>query len=99
MSGGSYNYLSTKDADDVLNATDDLRFARDRLKGLGYADDASEKVAEILTAIADYRRDVNARLSEVEGVLHALEWWDSNDWGEDQFREALGAFRSRGEGR
>lgn len=91
MSGGSYNYLYSRELGDG-GTVDDLRRAQRRLKELGYADDAAESVAVVLRML----EDAEQKKATLDDVLQALEWWDSNDWSEDQFREALGKFRAAG---
>ncbi|MEV4127076.1 hypothetical protein [Nocardia sp. NPDC049707] len=90
MSGGSYNYLYSRDLIEV-GVQSDLEAARDRLAGLGYADDVAQKVQGILDAIAEVER----RRDEIADVLQALEWWDSNDFDEEGFREQLDLFQER----
>ncbi|MFF4026928.1 hypothetical protein ACFYY5_29170 [Nocardia elegans] len=92
MSGGSYNYLYSRELGDG-GTVEDLRCAQQRLKDLGYADDAAGSVAVVLRML----EDAEQKKAALEGVLHALEWWDSNDWSEDQFREALAKFRAAGD--
>ena len=94
MSGGSYNYLFERDLLEQ-GVTSDLEEARDRLAALGYADDAAQAAQQILDALAEAVR----RRDALADVLQALEWWDSNDYDEGQFRQALEAFRATGSDR
>src|SRR5438128_220991 len=90
MSGGSYNYLHSRDVVDG-GVLEDLRAAHERLTGLGYATDVAANVAGILRAA----EDLEHRKEAINEVLRALEWWDSNDYSENQFREALDDFRTQ----
>ncbi|GAB4582608.1 hypothetical protein [Nocardia sp. IFM 10818] len=90
MSGGKYDYIHSANLIE-FGAMDTLETVRDRLNGLVDAGDAAQEVQHILDALnaAVERRDALAE------VLRALEWWDSGDYDEGQFREALAKFRAR----
>jgi hypothetical protein len=93
MSGGSYNYLYIKDARELHDATNDLEAIRDRLAGLGYADDAAQAVTDILDSIREFEKTIDAKMVRLRDVLRSVEWWDSADSGEDAVRDALDQFR------
>lgn len=93
MSGGSYNYLFTKDPEELVSRRDDLEAMRNRLVELG-ATDVAAAVEEIAATITSYRHEVEWRMAKVADVLQAVEWLDSNDWGEDQMREAIAKYRA-----
>lgn len=94
MSGGSYNYLFQAEAGELFEfgRRDRLADMRDRLTGLGYPDVAA-RVAAIIAAMGDYERQVDALMSPVKDVMQAVEWLDSNDYEEDQVREAVVEYR------
>jgi len=93
VSGGSYNYLHAKDTRELFDAVNDLQAARDRIAGLGYANEAAQAVTELLDSIREFDQTTTDRMARIGGVLRALEWWDSNDTDEDGFRRALDALR------
>ena len=80
MSGGSHNYMSLRYPECSI---DDLDGMIARLRELGYADaaDASERV--LVCGPSDALRD----------VWHAVEWFDSCDWGLDSVERAIAAWR------
>jgi len=89
MSGGSYDYLCWKDADQLINSTDTIQEMADRLAGLGYAEHAAYETQQILLTIRQFRNRIEAMRDKLMPVWHAIEWWDSCDWGEDQVKEAI----------
>jgi hypothetical protein len=96
MSGGSYNYLGLicyDDLGELLAKEGDLRDMADRLAGLGYAEDAARETEELLTMLRQWKTRAEVRVRRLNDVWHAVEWWDSADWGEDRVREALAKYR------
>jgi hypothetical protein len=96
MSGGSFNYLCHKSADDLMayNGTADLEEMIADLEGLGYAEDAACALQEIQTIVNSQRARIDAKLKSLHGVMENLEWWRSCDRGEDQFKAALAEWRN-----
>lgn len=83
MSGGSFNYLcfadlSTGKSDSLTAMAAEL----DRYPGGQFA-------AEMTRSIATHAEDWQRRLYD---VWHAVEWWQSGDWGQESVTEALAAF-------
>ncbi len=95
MSGGSFNYLCFKDAEDLFggNGLSDLEHAARELADEG-AEDIAFIAQEILTIVRSQRHRVDARLKSIQPVLKELEWWRSCDSGEDQFHEAVAKWRA-----
>ena len=94
MSGGSYNYLYTAmDLEDLQARRHDLEDMATRLAGLGYAQDAARETEELLLLFRQWETRAAVRLKRLTDVWHAVEWWDSNDSGEDAVREALTKYR------
>ena len=96
MSGGSYDYLFTKDASDLIagyHVDEELRKMADRLAALGYAEDAARETEELICMIAQARVRIDVRAQRLRAVWKAVEWWDSGDNGEDGLQKALAAYR------
>jgi phosphoglycolate phosphatase-like HAD superfamily hydrolase len=95
VSGGSYEYLFVKDADEILgySAKTNLRAMADRLTEIGDADDAAGETEDIIAMIAQFERRVAVRLRRLSGVWRAVEWMDSNDSGIEEVRAALNEYR------
>lgn len=93
MSGGSYNYLFTKDAHDIMAYDGELSDMCDRLAGLGYADDVAREATELLLVTRQSRVRIESIQKRISDVFHAVEWWDSGDGGEDTLAKALARYR------
>lgn len=95
MSGGSYNYLCTKDAGDLVGyqGEGDLVHMAERLAGLGYAEDAAKDAYDLLAMVRTQRARIDAALKRLYEVFYAVEWWDSADRSEDDVKEALAKYR------
>jgi len=95
MSGGSYDYLFYKDPDELLNSLSTIQDMTDRLAGLGYADDAASETEYLLLTIRQFENRISTMKARLEDVWRAVEWWDSNDSGEDGVKKALDAYRNK----
>jgi hypothetical protein len=93
MSGGSYNYLFTKDVEDIFYQEEELQRMADRLAELGYASDAAAETMEVLLEMRRFMNRLQTRLRALSDVWHAVEWWDSGDGGEDGLKRALSEYR------
>jgi hypothetical protein len=93
MSGGSYDYLYAKDADELFNYQRQLNDMIDRLAGLGYAKDAAAETDELLLILRQTLVRVETRMQRLRDVWRAVEMWDSCDGGEDAVKEALSKYR------
>lgn len=98
MSGGSYDYLCVKEADDLFADASQLQRMADRLAGLGWAEDVAKDTYDLLAIITTQRTRVDAAMRRLRDVFHAVEWWDSMDWSEDQVRQALDTYRGERHG-
>lgn len=88
MSGGSYEYLAFKDASNIFDSDMQEQMERmaDDLAKLGYANEAAKATRDLLESIRDYEREMNDKLLSLHNVWHAMEWWQSGDWGEDAIK-------------
>jgi hypothetical protein len=91
MSGGSYDYLYSKEADDLLHRTDTIQEMADRLAELGYHGAAVES-NELLADVRRFRARIEARMKRLSPVWRAVEWLDSGDSGPEQVKSAVAAF-------
>jgi hypothetical protein len=86
MSGGSYNYLC--DAT-LLDREYDVRRMADRLQEMSHRHVAIAKAARKTQLLVYLMELVQEAGDDLHNVWHAVEWRDSNDWGDDQMVEAI----------
>lgn len=89
MSGGSYDYLYFH-APDLGGRRGQLEAMAERLEGLPYAAKAAAATRRILADLGD---------ESLADVWHAVEWWDSADYGEEQVRDAVSKYEASQESR
>jgi hypothetical protein len=88
MSGGSYNYLYCH-SDELTSHRGDLQDMAVRLEGLPWAAQAATATRRLMVMLDD----VAALARSLEGSWHAVEWWDSGDWGEESTRREVEAYQ------
>jgi len=94
MSGGSYDYLYSKDVEDLLHSQETIQNMADRLAGLGYASDAAKETEIILLTLRQFENRISAMKERLSDVWHSVEWWDSCDSGEESVKNALEKYRA-----
>ncbi|RKN35970.1 hypothetical protein [Streptomyces hoynatensis] len=83
MSGGSYDYLYAKDLVDLYGSVEEMA---QRLSQLAERDSPAARDTWTILGLMDAIRSMQGRL---EGVWHAVEWYDSCDYSRDQVDEAV----------
>lgn len=81
MSGGSYDYLCSKDASDLLGAnysSEIMEEMRNRLIELKMPDIANE-LTELEQVIIDAQKKVTLMMADLADILKEVEWYDSYD--------------------
>lgn len=91
MSGGSFDYMYSKDFDDI-NLGHLLR-ACDLFRENGWNDVATATKVIVLSYF-DKNFQYDETVDAIRKVWKALEWYDNNDWGFDALDEAVSEFRS-----
>lgn len=98
MSGGSFNYLCNQFEPEKLFEYDgELSRMAGLLTTLEHADAAGE-TEDVIAEIAAFRRRVTRRMNRLRDVWHAVEWWQSCDWGVDQVTDAVKTYRGLNDG-
>lgn len=89
MSGGSFNYLCRKDLSDLVGGTvgEEWDHMLDELDEI--CPKAAEEMRKIRQDTKTFREMHEDRWCNLQGLLHSIEWWRSNDYGEDQVDEAI----------
>lgn len=94
MSGGSWDYLYSKDIDELMNgsSTELLQDMADRLNSAGFED-----VAKDTQRLVEYIKSASIRIETLFEVLSpifkAVEWFDSGDWGEETLNNEVLKYR------
>ncbi len=92
MSGGSYDYLCfTEDAYGLAGRREALCRMHERLSGLPWGQVAADETARLLSALDRLDSLIRAS-SALREVWHAVEWWDSSDYSEEQARQITRAY-------
>lgn len=92
MSGGSFDYLCTKDYNDLCNQQAIISEMRDKLTEMGY-EDAARETESVNLIIDAFRVRMETRLKRLSNVWHAVEWYVSHDYGRDQVEKAIEKYR------
>ena len=93
MSGGSFEYLYMRDPGEVMNGYEgELASMREALVEAG-CEDAALATEQARLVLRHAYIQYEAARQALEGVWHAMEWWKSCDYGENQFREAVDKWR------
>ena len=77
------------------NRLEDLERMADELAKTGDAPDAAKETLELVMKIRQmnmYAEVISARLN---GVWHAMEWWQDGDYGEEQLKKAVIEYREQ----
>ena len=95
MSGGSWNYLYSKEIDELMNgsSTELLQDMVDRLNSAGFKD-----VAKDTQRLVEYIKSASIRIETLfetlSPVFKAVEWFDSGDWGEETLNNEILKYRN-----
>lgn len=94
MSGGSFNYLYCRDIDKLMNNTSDLEEMRDYLISYGYEDIAKD-TQRLIEYIKSAECVIGTLKDMLEPVFHAVEWYESGDYGKEKMIEVLEKYRRK----
>ena len=94
MSGGSYGYLCFKEPEELIGRAADIEMMAQRILDAGYPD-----VAGDMQRLAEYCKSARLRVAVLSdmlnSVMHAVEWYDSGDYGLDNFKKVLDEYRDK----
>lgn len=93
MSGGSYDYLCFRDEHDIFGHLGNLRDMADRLDGL--CPEAAAETRALFDGPRSLLAELQTRIGRLDELWKAVEWRDSNDWGDDQLANAVATFRAQ----
>jgi hypothetical protein len=103
MSGGSYNYVFSVDAEELFDSgrLNDLVEIRARLRmwhdqGAIQAWRSIATLDYIIGEVTASKAQVQSQLEPIRALLKAVEWHDSSDWGFDEVTPVISRYE-RGE--
>lgn len=88
MSGGSFEYLCFKDAQDLVHREDLLLAMADRLSVLGYGK-AAQDTRNLFSEMREFFGHCEQNLALLQPVWQAVEWQMSGDWGLGDVKAAV----------
>lgn len=94
MSGGSFDYLCYEETEDLFNRISDLEDMRESLIKYGYEDIAKD-TQRLIEYIKSAECVIGALKDMLEPVFHAVEWYESADYGKDTMIEILEKYRRK----
>ena len=94
MSGGSFNYLCYNDTEDLFNHIGDLEDMREALIKYGY-EDVAEDTQRLIEYIKSAKCTIGTLRKMLEPVFHAVEWYESGDYGKETMIEILEKYRKK----
>lgn len=95
MSGGSLNYLCYKQPEELFHYIDEMEKVETELIKQGAVDIAKD-VRRLIEYIKTAEIRIGVLSERLNGVFHAVEWWESGDIGDVSLAKALENYR-RGE--
>ena len=98
MSGGSFGYayqlFESFEFDNLIQIKSVEAFLREEGKI-----DAADEVHRMIVTMESMAQSINHLGTQMSPVLHAAEWWASNDYAEDQFDEQWELYKEKGVGK
>lgn len=94
MSGGSYGYLCYKETAELFGCSclENMEEMETALLRMGYKDIAQD-VRRLIEYIHSAENRIGVLHEQLADVFHAIEWYDSGDYGKDQMLKALESYR------
>lgn len=94
MSGGSFNYLCYKQIEDLFTNVDDLEDMQKALIKYGY-EDIAEDTQRLIEYIKSAKCTIGVLKDMLQPVFHAVEWYESADYGKETMIEVLEEYRRK----
>lgn len=91
MSGGSWEYMYGWETERFLARRADVQAMAERLATAGYSE-AARAMEEFYVTLNDAAVMIEAQKQKLRDLMHAVEWRDSNDYGEEQLKEVADRF-------
>lgn len=94
MSGGSFDYLCYCEADELHNRITDLESMKQSLICYGY-EDVAKDTQRLIEYIKSAQITIGTLRDMLEPVFHAVEWYESGDYGKERMIEELEKYRKK----
>lgn len=94
MSGGSFNYLCYKQIEDLFTSVDELEDMQKALIKYGY-EDIAEDTQRLIEYIKSAKCTIGVLKDMLQPVFHAVEWYESADYGKETMIEVLEEYRRK----
>ena len=78
MSGGSYDYLYSREPEELIYKIEDMKKMRDRLIEFGF-NDCAEWTQRIINQVEKFDIVLRTMKDEIEDIWRDIEWIDSGD--------------------
>lgn len=88
MSGGSYNYLCSRDPEELVHCEEAIEEMVNRLKELNCWD-LAVSVETLHTACTIFLKALEDKQDDLQSVLHDVEWYDSCDIGLEELKGTI----------
>ena len=87
MSGGSLNYLYSKDeAAQIIEAYNDIYRVKREISDLGYPD-IEKDISDFMYFICQTEAEIANRFEKLSNIFHDTEWYIDSDIGVDDLRK------------
>jgi len=96
MSGGSLNYLCYKQPEELFHYIDEMEKVEMELIRQDAMDIAMD-VRRLIEYIKTAENRIGVLSEQLNGVFHAVEWWESGDIGDASLAKALENYRREGD--
>ena len=93
MSGGSFNYLYSKDVLDLIADIENIKRMGEALEKLGYANDVAAQTYILYDCFKHFIVRAEQKTGHLSSVWKAMEWWKSCDISESDFKDVLVKYR------
>lgn len=93
MSGGSLNYLCFKEPEELFHCIEEMEKAEQVLLQRG-AQDIARDVRRLIEYVKSAENRISVLSEQLNGIFHAVEWYQSGDYGEDTLRKRIEQYRT-----
>ena len=96
MSGGSLNYLCYKEPEELFHYIEEMEMVEQELICQG-AQDIARDVRRLIEYVKSAENRISVLSEQLNDIFHAVEWYQSADYGENTLQEHIEKYRMGGE--